>query len=294
MSMLLITRTLSFDILWLVLLVTTLPAWGIERHVANEGTDNSGCGAVERPCRSISQAITNATEGDVILVGPGRYGDLNRDGDFVDPGEESAEVGFGCYCMLNIAKRLTIVSRAGAEMTVLDARDRIQRVVFIQADGVTFGGSDKGFTLTGAFGPGVAIVESMTGVRIEGNLIRKNRGSGILVRGNQHVLVDNTVSDNRKHGLDIARGGGHEIRHNVIRDNFAGGIHTLVNDLHIADNTFVGNDPVRGCGLINNSRAELALPPNMWGLAKKQDDGSVNKVCNLGGSLTTDLPLVQH
>lgn len=34
------------------------------------------CGRRDRPCRSISQAITSATAGDLVLVGPGRYGDL--------------------------------------------------------------------------------------------------------------------------------------------------------------------------------------------------------------------------
>ena len=54
--------------------------------VANNGIDSSICGTPGNPCRSISQAISNAVPGDVISVGRGRYGDLNNDGDFSRPG----------------------------------------------------------------------------------------------------------------------------------------------------------------------------------------------------------------
>ena len=46
------------------------------------------CGEPRNACRSISQAIENASTTDNIWVGPGRYGDLNGDGDFEDQGEE--------------------------------------------------------------------------------------------------------------------------------------------------------------------------------------------------------------
>src|SRR5512132_1509340 len=45
--------------------------------VANNGLDSDTCGSSAAPCRSISQAIDNASEGDTLVVGPGRYGDLN-------------------------------------------------------------------------------------------------------------------------------------------------------------------------------------------------------------------------
>jgi hypothetical protein len=257
-------------------------------HATVEGKDDSTCGAIERPCRSISRAIANASEGDAIVVGPGRYGDLNSDGDFADPGEEAAEVGFGCYCMLNVSKRLTVESRGGAAATVLDAGDRVERAVLIQVNDVTFGGSAKGFTVAGARGPGLVVEEHTNGVRIAGNVVTKNRGAGILVHGDRHIIVDNIVSDNRKHGLDIARGSGHEIRRNVIRENMAGGIHTLAHNILIEENTFVDNDPVRGCGLINNSGAEIFSLQNVWEMKGKQEHSSMNKVCNLDGSRTVD------
>lgn len=46
--------------------------------VTNIGVDESTCGTNASPCRSISQAIVNASAGDAIHVGPGRYGDLDE------------------------------------------------------------------------------------------------------------------------------------------------------------------------------------------------------------------------
>jgi len=58
-------------------------------NVANNGVDSDICGAASAPCRSISQAIANAADGDTVVVGPGRYGDLNGDGRLGGPGEEA-------------------------------------------------------------------------------------------------------------------------------------------------------------------------------------------------------------
>src|SRR5262245_25730938 len=55
-------------------------------HVENNGVDSSDCGSKQSPCRSISQAVANATENDTIRVGPGRYGDLDQDGTFAERG----------------------------------------------------------------------------------------------------------------------------------------------------------------------------------------------------------------
>jgi hypothetical protein len=55
---------------------------------SNVGSDSGSCGASASPCRSISQAIANASDGDTIWVGPGHYGDVNGDGTFTGPGDE--------------------------------------------------------------------------------------------------------------------------------------------------------------------------------------------------------------
>ena len=94
----------------------------VTRHVANNGIDSSSCGTSDSPCRSITRAILNAGEGDTILVGPGRYGDLNADGDFNDPGDElRTALGIAEGCAVCIDKGLNVISTDGAEATVIDA-----------------------------------------------------------------------------------------------------------------------------------------------------------------------------
>ena len=88
-------------------------------YVSNEGVDSVACGTKNDKCRSISQAIRNAADGNTILVEPGIYGDLNRNGIIGEPGEESG--GVGCDCLIHVDKRVAIFSEAGARATVVDA-----------------------------------------------------------------------------------------------------------------------------------------------------------------------------
>jgi hypothetical protein len=55
---------------------------------ALDGVDSAACGSPKSPCRSISQAIENASDGDTIEVGAGRYGSISGSADFTGPGDE--------------------------------------------------------------------------------------------------------------------------------------------------------------------------------------------------------------
>jgi hypothetical protein len=57
--------------------------------------------------------VQRCVHGDTIEVGPGRYDDANRDGDFTDVEDEPAD-------MIHLVKGLTLRSRDGAGMTILD------------------------------------------------------------------------------------------------------------------------------------------------------------------------------
>ena len=94
--------------------------FGATRHVANNGIDGAGCGTAASPCRTITQGIANATEGDTVMVGPGRYGDLNRNGSLGEPQEETPEPG--CDCALAVNKGVVLISSDGAAATVIDSR----------------------------------------------------------------------------------------------------------------------------------------------------------------------------
>ena len=154
-------------------------------NVAATGTDADGCGTKTAPCRSISRAIFNAAAGDKIVVGPGRYGDLDADGILGEPGEESdAEVG-----MVVIDKTLTVESVEGAATTVIDANGGDSNAVAITASGVKFGKPKKGFTVTGSDRAGVAIGiasnVTVSGIRaIRNDIGFGSKSSGLVFRTN--------------------------------------------------------------------------------------------------------------
>lgn len=129
-------------------------------HVGNQGLDSPTCGRDPgHPCRSITRAIANANPGDTVLVGPGFYGDLNRDKDFSDPGEEAGEPSSDSGCVVCIHKRLRILSTHGAAATRIEAVDTHKfelgsdngygSLVLIDTSGVTFGTPGHGFQLAG-------------------------------------------------------------------------------------------------------------------------------------------------
>ena len=162
-------------------------------RVANNGTDSGTCGSRAHPCRSISQAIAKAAAGDTILVGPGRYGDLNRNGVFGETGEERPRQETiiapnrneeQLDCMVCIDKALTLLSTDGAEATVVDGTssdpNRIQNAMQIFATNVTIGARKKGFTLTGA---AIGLHSIAGDLRVVGNIATANGAGFDLVPG---------------------------------------------------------------------------------------------------------------
>ncbi len=131
--------------------------------VANNGVDSPGCASISNPCRSISQAIDNASDGDTIFVGPGHYGDVSGNGTFSGPGDEHPQTfADGDGCIVCITKSLHIYSVSGAAVTVIagpalpaNAAAPWPANVEILHDGVDFGSAGHGFTLTGGNGMGV-------------------------------------------------------------------------------------------------------------------------------------------
>lgn len=199
-------------------------------HVANNGIDSALCGGAESPCRTISRAISNASAGDEIAVGPGRYGDLNGNGSFNDPGDEAAEVAFpGCICMIKINKSVSIHSTDGAASTVLDAGGADIRVVSIQSNDVAFGLRYGGFTILNARREGVFTEGSLTGFTLEGNL-----ASQTGTNGNDAFYVSGT---------------GLKVRGNVAINNARGGF-TIVGTADVTENVSSGN--LQGFWLIHS------------------------------------------
>ena len=230
---------------------------GTTVHVAHNGIDASGCGGGDSPCRTITRGILNAAEGDTILVQPGRYGDVNADGDFADPGEE----GSNEPCTICIRKRVRVISTHGAAATVIDGGPGVRGssiegmslvVVYIGSSGGQFGENGKGFTITGE-PPAVRDVDSFGltwvrgDIRVSGNtfvdtgnvamdiLVSEGRsayishntaiGSVIAITGEEDsrsFVVNNTASGVGGTGFWIRGAGRHVVTDNVSSNNSVG------------------------------------------------------------------------
>jgi hypothetical protein len=197
----------SSSLLALALLALSHSASGATLFAANQGVDSGTCGGVKTPCRSISQTIANAVDGDTIVVGPGHYGDLNGDDDFADPGEEAAEIGTGCDCAVKIDKRVTVKSRDGAAATVIDGDGQVVSTVSLVgagATGASFGATQAGFTVRGGQGAGVFVEIDALNARVTGNLAEGNAGDGFIVVGNGARVTSNRAIGNAGNGIQLS------------------------------------------------------------------------------------------
>jgi hypothetical protein len=160
----------SHPILWSKPILPTLaaslisfssPASSTEFKVTNDGQDGPTCGSTSNPCRSISQAIENASDGDSITVGAGLYGNISGNANFGGPGDEHPSVPVGTTgCLICITKAVSITSLHGAAVTVIqgNAGSSFQSNVLILHDGVVFGEKGGGFTITGGNADGLTIM----------------------------------------------------------------------------------------------------------------------------------------
>jgi hypothetical protein len=191
-----------------VLGVLAGPALARTLYVGNNGVDSGSCGSPSSAaCRSISQAIANASAGDKIVVGPGLYGDIDGDGAFTTAGDEAAEVDTGCDCLIEVDKAVTITSRDGATATSLDAGGTtVDRFVYISASNAVFGNKSKGFQmLIGGGAHGVEGAAAASAVTVAGNVVG-GFDSGILVAGGAAVVASNRLLSNAD-GIRLLAGG---------------------------------------------------------------------------------------
>jgi len=204
-------------------------------QVANNGLDAPNCGTKAAPCRSITRAIDLAADGDSIVVGPGRYGDLDRDGTLGEVNEEGPETG----AMILVDKSVSITSSTGAVGTIIDVAGFNRTGVRITASGARFGKAKKGFTVFDSSGAGVNIQGAASNVVVEGNLaILTNAG---FATGGQ--LVQGNVASATTEGFVLGSAGGSLARGNLSVVNSiagfdAGGIGTQ----RMEGNVAIGND----------------------------------------------------
>jgi len=193
--------TLIVTLLGALLLLGATAASAATLNVAVGGTDADGCGTKAAPCRSITRAIDAALPGDKILVGPGRYGDLDADGTIGEAGEEGADPAG----LVVIDKPVVIESVEGAATTVIDAAGTNLDTIVITASGARLGKAKKGFTLTGSLRSGVAFAPQVTGATVIGcRAVRNTLGFGGKAGGN--VLIGDIAEANTGDGFIFTGG----------------------------------------------------------------------------------------
>lgn len=298
-------------------------------YVANNGVDSGMCGAQTEPCRSITQTITNATDGDTVIVGPGRYGDIDFDGAYFSPGEDDG---------IWINKGLTIESSHGAQATVLYGNEWGMQV-YLDVGGITFGRPQHGFTLTKDVFRGngqnlVSFNPNTNGSSVSGNILTEY---SVMMGGFGHTFAQNhliclgdlcewifvsgtgnSLTSNTGQGSVKILGSGHSLTNNVltvekgisinasagviIRDNsFLGGPGITLNpgsNVVINENNLFGHDNSYGgfnpatvnCAVFNYSGASIDATNNFWGAASGPGPDPADEVCDGPGSSTVVAP----
>jgi hypothetical protein len=227
--------------------------------VAANGLDAINCGTLAAPCRSITQAIANAADGDTILVRPGLYGDLNKDGVLGGPGEERGPSFFGA---VELNKRVRLLSTGGADVTTINPNGAgFISGIAIVASGAQFGERGAGFTVTGSNAHGIQTGD-VANVLIAGNILRGNGQ-----RPDPTSIV----------GAYINASGFVEVRDNLFLDNPSGGLVLFAGDsagyVSVHDNVVSGSDFGYGSTGITvaDSNAHLvyrnSITDNSYGLA---------------------------
>jgi hypothetical protein len=219
------------------------------RWVSNRGIDTPSCGnTTDNACRSISQAIENAVEGEVIAVLAGHYGDLNADGDLDDPGEEHLQPTAPASAIY-VSKRVTVMSKGGAEQTVIDIPQLVnpsvpeQLAVYIDAAGAVFGTPGHGFTIKGGSTTGqVQLRAYAPNFQVSGNIIVGGVFQLIPSQG-QTLISDNTAVGGEGYNVFIFRLGV-QPRIVTLRDNKAIGTAFVIDgdEVQVIHNKATGSD----------------------------------------------------
>jgi hypothetical protein len=179
------TRTAAF----LLLASLSGPAGAKTVYVANDGLDGAACGAKTAACRSITQGIAHAAAGDTVLVGPGRYGDLDADGTLGEPGEEA-----GAAAVVDVDKAVRVYSSDGADATAILATGLAVSETYVRltADDAAFGRLNGGFTIVGE-GQATGLTAIGAGVSVVGN-VALVLDDGFTINGENATVTDNRAS----------------------------------------------------------------------------------------------------
>lgn len=202
-------------------------------YVAPAGADRATCGAESAPCKTISQAVTNAATGDTIVVAAGTYAE-----------------------QVTIAKPLTLTGK----QATIDATGHDNGILLMtNAAGSASGSTVSGFTVERAIGEGVLAMQ-VSNVTIANNAVVDN-DTGAGTSQTKECAPQGPVPGDCGEGLHLMTVANSTVSGNTVEGN-DGGI--LVTDElgpthgnQIVHNTVTGN--VKDCGITLASHSPKAV-----------------------------------
>jgi len=252
-------RYSSAAIVCTLMLSSIASAAGKNIYVTNDGTDSASCGTQANACRSISQGLENAVDGDTILVGAGRYGNISGSASYSGAGDEHPQLFSRASfddvtgCIICIQKAVSIYSLHGPSVTVIEGAPLTSQeaTVFINHEGVNFGAAGRGFTLTGGSGYGVVFdqddptgylgIHLKSNVSIAGN-VDVGDGTGIAFLGRRYWDSVCPVEDCVPTAVIT-------IAQNESIDNPTAAFNLTSNYLYLSVNVLAQNNYARGAGI---------------------------------------------
>ena len=167
------------------------------RFVSKFGSDSATCGAPFRPCRTIGQAVANASDGGTVFVLPGTYRE-----------------------MVTVTKRLTLW---GAHATI-DATG-LNNGILLQGPNAS-GSRVRNFTVENAIGEGI-LASMVDGVDIAWNRVTGNDQGGTVPNSYPECQAQGEVPGDCGEGLHLQATTNSRVLFNDVSGN-AGGI--LISD----------------------------------------------------------------
>jgi hypothetical protein len=259
-------------------------------YVASNGVDSINCGNRATPCRSITQAIANAVNGDQIEVGPGLYGDLNADGDLDDPGEEAPLKSTNDLLVVHVNKRLGIYSQRGAAATTiratllpLDTGDRLVTVVWISAGGVIFGRPNGGFTIVGGSRTNGIVVDGGP-ARVVGNIALNSGNFGfVFLSHNGEIVAVNNVAESGSNGFEAVASHRVVLDGNIASNNLGFPVGDGVGFLLNGSSEFVAVNVVKNCVSSGNGSGIIAANGGSFKFSRNTVTGNLRSGIIIAG-----------
>jgi Right handed beta helix region len=230
-------------------------------NVSPSGTDSATCGAVASPCKTISQAIANASVGDTVLVAAGTY-------------HES----------VTLSKQLTLQG-ASAATVIIDATGLVNGVMLGAGSS---GSTVQGFTVKNATGEGI-LAMTVANITITQNVVTGNdKGSGTTAT--LECQDQGEVPGDCGEGIHLMTVANGKVISNQV-DHNVGGI-LVTDEMGPAHDNLISNNIVQNnaldCGITLPSHNGGALSsagarqPTVAGVYNNTVDG--NTITNNGGA----------